>query len=80
MKLISVYDYPGAEEILFDLLRERTPEQSISHKSLPTRIQHRMFIGSQPYKAWYLIEVSDVVGAIYLTYYDEIGIFIFHGS
>ena len=84
MKLVSVYDVPGTENILWDLLLERPPEANISHKVMPTWQQHLDFIESKPYEAWYLIElpleVSEVgytyrfIGAIYLTKQDEIGL------
>ena len=77
MNLVNAYDYPGREQILYDLLMERTREQSISHKVMPPWIEHVRFVQSQPYQHWYLIEVDAVVGAIYLTLDDEIGVFIF---
>ena len=66
-------------EVLYELLKERTPEQSISHTEMPTMRQHKMFVASQPYFAWYLIEGLDceILGAIYLTHQREIGIGIF---
>ena len=65
-------------DVLYELLKERTPEQSISHKEMPSWDDHLDFIASRPYFAWYLIWAdSDVVGAIYLTKQREIGIGIF---
>lgn len=65
--------------LLYDLLAERTPEQSISHKDMPTWEAHRAFVGSRPYAHWYLIYVPRVriVGSIYLTHQREIGVSIF---
>jgi hypothetical protein len=54
MRLVSVYDVPDAEDILYVLLEQRTPEQSISHRKMPTLPEHRAFIKSKPYLAWYL--------------------------
>ncbi len=64
--------------ILYQLLEERTPEQSISHKSMPTWEEHRAFVGSRPYAHWYLAYVANVgiVGSIYLTHQREIGVSI----
>lgn len=63
---------------LYRLIAERTPEQSISHKEIPSYFQHVVFVQSQPYKHWYLIESQDgIVGATYLSKQNEIGIFIF---
>lgn len=65
-------------DFLFSLLSERTPKQSISHKTMPTMAHHCAFIASQPYAVWYVIEAGHKipVGHVYLTKQDEIGIFI----
>lgn len=75
MKLIDVYDdtLPHAV-LLWQLLSERQPEQSISHKSMPTATQHAAFIRSKPYLHWYVIDVEGLVGACYITKDQEIGI------
>ena len=80
IKLIPVYQEKQAIPILYDLLKERTPEQSISHKEMPSMIDHARFFHSQPYQAWYLIQSpdSEYVGSIYLTNRREIGVFIFN--
>ena len=78
MKLESVYLRDDAQEILYSLLKERTPEQSISHKQMPSWEDHVAFIKSEPYQAWYLIEVNDeIVGSIYLSKQREVGLFLF---
>lgn len=60
---------------LYDLLAERTPEQSISHKMMPTWEEHERFTCSAPYLAWYVIEdVGYLRGAIYLSKQREIGV------
>lgn len=65
--------------ILYDLLDERTPNQSISHKGLPSYEDHIKFVESNPYYAWYIVyNHNDVpVGSTYLTRKNEIGIFIY---
>ena len=78
MKLISVYRVKTAPQILYDLLAERPAHSNISHRAMPTMRQHLKFIGSRPYRYWYLIADRDsYVGSIYLSRTDEIGIFIF---
>lgn len=77
--LIDIYsrlDYYATE--LYHLLAERTPEQSISHRHMPTMKEHLAFIESRPYQAWYEI-VADArsVGAVYLSKQREIGVAIF---
>ena len=82
MKLIPVAKHRDAARVLWDLLEERTEDESISHKRMPTWGEHLDFILSNPYFAWYIIEVPDPlgpvkVGAIYLSRDDEIGISIY---
>lgn len=80
------YDDYLDQEILYSLLEERTPQQSISHKGMPTWDEHKAFVESRPYIAWYFIideMYSEVRGACYLSKDNEIGIFIFeahHGE
>ena len=63
---------------LYRLLGERTPEESISHRHMPSLTEHIEFVRSQPYEAWYLIMVGiGAVGSIYLSKQREIGVFIF---
>ena len=78
VRLTDVYETHLAEKVLFDLLKERKPEQNISHKKMPSFAEHSEFVGSRPYSAWYLIQKDEnYVGAVYLTRDDEIGVFIF---
>ena len=78
MKLIPVDKHKDSVEHLFALLRERHQNESISHKSMPTAEQHRQFVESHPYLEWYLIAVDSVmVGAVYITKQQELGIGIF---
>ena len=84
--LADVYVTMDSYKVLYDLLNERTKEQSISHKRTPTMQEHIAFVRTIPYAAWYLIVAAGQprpVGAIYLTRQREIGIFIFkahHGN
>ena len=91
MKLIDVYTplkgnvQKSAISILYSLLEERTSEESISHKGMPSLANHSAFILSKPYLAWYFIEIPDIkpdefiiVGGIYLTKQREIGVSIFN--
>lgn len=76
--LIDVYETPASIDILYQLLKERSPLANISHREMPTWEQHKRFVGSKPYAAWFLIaDRDDFVGAVYLTKADEIGIFVF---
>lgn len=78
---VNVYAAPTMEarEVLFSLLAERKPEQSISHRQMPTWEQHCEFVNSKPYFCWYLISNgTEIVGSVYVTHQREIGIFIFN--
>jgi RimJ/RimL family protein N-acetyltransferase len=78
LKLVNVYSGYHTLGPLYDLLKERTPEQSISHKAMPTWEGHCEFVASRPYLFWYLIEDrNDYLGACYLSRQREIGISIF---
>jgi RimJ/RimL family protein N-acetyltransferase len=81
IELIAVSSHDGFHiKALYDLLGERTPEQSISHKEMPSWEGHVAFVKSKPYRAWYFIfanDIGDAVGATYLTKQNEIGIAIF---
>lgn len=82
MRLVPVYDTPGAVEVLYELLKERSTEDdpyvNISHRALPSMEEHKRFIESEPYRYWYLIvEDWHAVGYISATRKNEIGIVLF---
>jgi len=76
MRLVSVYQTEGAEEFLYHLLEERPAVANISHKYMPSEQEHRAFMRSQPYLAWYIIYDDEDcwVGSIYITRLREVGI------
>jgi RimJ/RimL family protein N-acetyltransferase len=85
IKFFDVYESgcPTARtlQLLYDLLEERRPSESISHKQLPSLKEHVAFVDSHPYREWWLICVPDLpvattvpVGAIYLSKQNEIGV------
>ena len=85
IRLIDVYPVSISTAVfLYDLLLERDPAINISHREIPSFDDHRRFVESQPYRAWYLVHADEEpVGAIYLTNPptpshagNEIGIFI----
>ena len=64
-------------KFLFELLDERTKIQNISHKKLPTYKEHEEFVKYLPYKKWYVIIIDvGMIGSIYLTKKNEIGLFL----
>jgi len=76
MQLTDVYEHPYAFDILWNLMEERKPHESISHKRMPSWVEHVKFVRSRPYADWQLIN-EGIVGAVYLTHQNEIGIGIF---
>ena len=81
MFLESIYagNVDEAYSYLYQLLMEREDHESISHNDMPTWKEHEQFIDRRPYKSWSLIhiDVTTVVGSIYLTHKNEIGVHIF---
>jgi len=78
MHLTSVYERPDRLQLLWNLLSEREPEQNISHHEMPSWEQHSRFIESRPYADWCFIEEGKrVLGAVYLTKNNEIGVHIY---
>jgi RimJ/RimL family protein N-acetyltransferase len=64
--------------LLYDLLGERDASINISHRQMPSFGDHVRFIEGRPYYDWNFVYVGDeIVGAIYLTDADEIGIFVY---
>ena len=82
MKLIDVYERDGSVpfatvDFLYQLLAEREPSESISHRVMPTFEEHIRFVESQPYRMWFIAEQEGQrVGAVYLSRARELGIAI----
>ncbi len=80
INLTSIYTGNKDENysFLYQLLAEREDYESISHVGMPTWQQHMTFIERHPYKFWGLIVQGEgnLVGSIYLTFSNEIGISI----
>ena len=56
----SIYDADGkpttlALAVLYSHMEQRSPDQNISHRSMPTWEQHCAFVGSKPYAGWWLV-------------------------
>ena len=62
---------------LYALLGEREAHQNISHRKMPTFEEHVEFVKSGPYAAWdVIVQDGELVGSIYITYDNEIGIHV----
>ena len=60
-------------KILFELLIKR--KFSISHKKMPSFIEHEKFVSSHPYRYWFLISSrKKYIGSFYIQYDNSIGI------
>ena len=65
---------------LYEILKNKNPNASISHKKMPSYDEHVEFVMSKPYTNWYIIECDKKnVGSTYLSKLDEIGISINEG-
>ena len=55
IRLVDIYESRDFNT-LYELLKERTSDQSISHKEMPLWDDHVDFVVSKPYEAWYFIQ------------------------
>ena len=80
IELMDIYESVSGSEaitLLYKWLGQRTPQESISHKTMPSMKEHTDFIFSHPYHAWYIIKAEGrYVGSIYITKSREVGIHI----
>ena len=64
-------------DFLYTLLEERSDIVNISHKKMPTFLQHNKFVKSNPYSYWYIVfHKNTKIGTLYLTNLNEIGLHI----
>jgi hypothetical protein len=62
-------------DFLYDLLKNRQKKSNISHKKMPTFLQHKRFVESKPYVYWYIIlKNKERIGSVYITMINEIGL------
>lgn len=57
LRPVTPSDYP----FLYELMKEKKPEQNISHKEMPTYEQHVAFNNSKPYGEDYIITITKSV-------------------
>jgi RimJ/RimL family protein N-acetyltransferase len=80
MEILSINLKPVMKSdirFLYNQLKERDATVNISHKKMPTYLEHSKFVLSNPYSKWYIIiNKNKKIGNIYLTKTNEIGIFI----
>jgi len=75
MKLLDVYETPGAADVLWQSMREVKANEAISHRGMPTYAEHLAYLGTRPHPHWYLIDVDGKsVGYVYLSKRREIGV------
>lgn len=60
-------------DTLFLLLKDR--KHPISHKTLPSKIDHHNFVNSNPYMIWYILEKNSIaIGSLYIHKDNSIGV------
>jgi RimJ/RimL family protein N-acetyltransferase len=76
IKLVDVYKARDPHVFLYKLLDERQPEESISHRGMPSMEEHRRFILGRPYRCWYLVQNATGlwVGTVYASDRNELGV------
>ncbi len=75
----DAYATPGASQVLWDLMLERTEEHEVNISfSMPSREEHEAFFKHSPYALWYLVENGgDWVGYVYTSWDNEVGLWLF---
>lgn len=77
-RLVRVPHVTQAAEILWELMKEAQPSETISQQGMPSWEEHVSFVGRFPFRMWYLLQADGVfVGSIYLSRRNEIGVRIF---
>lgn len=62
---------------LYKLLKERDDSMNISHRAMPTYLQHCNFVKEHPYGMWYAVWHGRLkIGHWYLTKQNEVGLFV----
>ncbi|MFK8082837.1 MAG: hypothetical protein AB8B97_21365 [Granulosicoccus sp.] len=78
VKLRPVTTFNDDIDLLFCLLNKR--QFGISHRRMPSFDEHRAFVTSHPYRAWYFVENSQLtVGSVYLLESNHIGVNVLAG-
>ena len=75
----TVRSTPAVAELLWRWLKARLdePHTNISHQVMPTWEAHCAFVSAQPYRSWWILYAeSEPVGSMYLTWRNEVGVFI----
>ena len=70
-------DILASTVLLWQLLQERKPEESIWHHRMPTPQEHTQYVMSDPHPHWYVVHCGEnMVGSCCITVNDEVGISI----
>lgn len=74
-KIDGVFVDPRYIEALYELMGEALPHEVISHQAMPTMENHIAWLMGRPHPYWYMIEEqAEILGYIYLSERDEIGL------
>ena len=78
LQLIKITKDDDKVELLYNFLKNR--HSPISHQSMPAFSEHKAFVYSHPYRAWYLIKTgSQYVGTVYLLSNNTLGVHLESG-
>jgi len=67
-------------KFLYELLQQRDKKCCISHKGIPSVLEHIKFWESAPYKEAYIIDCENKpIGAVYISKLKEVGIHLIKG-
>ena len=71
--LESIVPTENQTKELFHQLKQRA--HSISHRTIPAYEDHYKFVNNNPYRAWFIIKVTNqVIGNIYVHFDNSIGL------
>jgi RimJ/RimL family protein N-acetyltransferase len=76
--LVDVYSTTNPYDLLLDIRQERPANANMTNAEtqMPPYGEHVSFVNSRPYRGWYFVTDGDVVGMVYLTKDNDIGISI----
>lgn len=66
-------------DYLYSSLEKRT--YNVSHKLMPSYLEHLDFVNNHPYRVWMLVKISkDIIGNFYLQKDNSIGLHLDEGK
>lgn len=73
LQLIKISNNVEMIELLYSFLKAR--KNPISHQSMPSFDEHKTFVQTHPYRAWYLVKrEAQFIGTTYILSNNTIGV------